>query len=207
MRSMRAVVAVAALILAACGQADAGSAPTASDPPGSLSTALAPTAAASPDATRGLTSAPDAPSEPAAPPAAVAALDFVGRRLDGGGELAGPDHAGGPVVLWMWTSWCPRCNREAPNVKDVVATYGDAVTFIGIAGRDDDDAGRHEFVTTHGLEEILQVVDDEGAIWARYGISYQPAWVFVTPEGEMDVHAGPLYDDDLTDRVAALVGA
>jgi thiol-disulfide isomerase/thioredoxin len=205
MRTMRAVAALTALLLAACTQADAGSAPTTTDavPP----TTPATTAAESPEATTGPTSTTDAPSEPAAPTAAVAALDFVGRRLDGAGALAGADHAGAAVVLWMWTSWCPRCNREAPNVKEVVAAYGDAVTFIGIAGRDDDDAGRHEFVATHGLEDILQVVDDDGAIWSRYGISYQPAWVFVTPAGEMDVHAGPLYDDDLTERVAALVGA
>jgi thiol-disulfide isomerase/thioredoxin len=205
MRSMRAVVAVTALLLAACAQADGGSAPPTSN--AVTPTAPAPTAAESPDTTTAPTSTTDAPSEPVAPTAAVAALDFAGRRLDGTGALAGADHAGAPVVLWMWTSWCPRCNREAPNVKEVVAEYGDAVTFIGIAGRDDDDAGRHEFVATHELEQILQVVDDDGAIWARYGISYQPAWVFVTPEGEMDVHAGPLYDDDLTERVAALVGA
>ncbi len=49
-----------------------------------------------------------------------------------------------------------------------------------------------EFVARHGLESMTQVVDDDGQLWARYGVGYQPAWVFVTPDGDVDVIAGAL---------------
>lgn len=166
----------------------------------------------------------DPPSAPAAPadtvtpmadtaPTAVAAtateanaaaLDFRARRLSGG-TLDGVQLAGDDVVLWMWAPWCPQCNREASHVADALATHGDRITFVGIAGHDTDDAHR-AFVAEHGLEDMLHLVDDDGSLWAHYGVSYQPAWVFIDDGGEVQQVAGGLYEDldarlqDLVDR-------
>lgn len=130
------------------------------------------------------------------------ALDFTARRLEGG-TFDGRDHAGSHVVLWMWAPWCPQCNREAPHVADAVDRFGDQVTFVGVPGHDTDDAHR-EFVEEHGLEDVVQAVDDDGSLWARFGINYQPAWVFVDEDGGAEVVAGGLYDD-LAARIQALV--
>lgn len=143
------------------------------------------------------------PSEPVAPsgapPANAAALDFTARRL-GGGTIDGAQLAGGDVVLWMWAPWCPQCNREAAHVAEVAAAHGDDVTFVGIAGHDEDDAHR-AFVDRHGLGDL---VDDDGSLWEQYGIDYQPAWVLVDDDGTTEVVAGGLYDE-LEDRVQELV--
>lgn len=146
------------------------------------------------------TSEPATSSETA--PANAAALDFTARRL-GGGTIDGTQLAGGDVVLWMWAPWCPQCNREAAHVAEVAAAHGDDVTFVGIAGHDGDDAHR-AFVDTHDLDDLVHLVDDDGSLWARYGIDYQPAWVFVDDDGTTEVVAGGLYDD-LAVRVQELV--
>lgn len=146
--------------------------------------------------------ADDAPATADDAPANAAALDFTARRL-GGGTIDGIQLAGGDVVLWMWAPWCPQCNREAPHVADAVATYGHEVTFVGIAGHDTDDAHR-AFVAEHGLDGMVHLVDDDGSLWSQYGVSYQPAWVFVDEDGSTERVAGGLYQD-LDARLQALV--
>lgn len=71
----------------------------------------------------------------------------------------------------------------------------------------DSDDNMHVFVERHGLEAVLHLVDDDGDIWERFGVAYQPAWVFVTPDGETDVVAGALFDDALFERLDAMVGS
>jgi peroxiredoxin len=55
------------------------------------------------------------------------------------------------------------------------------VEFVGIAGRDGKDAIQ-EFVDQYGIE-FTTLVDDDGALWRRFGVTGQPAWVFVTADG------------------------
>lgn len=157
--------------------------------------------ASSEDASAAVTPAP-ATSLASEAPANAAALDFTARRLDGG-TIEGAQLAGGPVVLWMWAPWCPQCNREAAHVAEALDTHGGQVTFVGMAGHDTDEAHR-SFVEEHGLGDMLHVVDEDGSLWSHYGISYQPAWVFIAEDGTTEVVAGGLYDD-LEPRLQALL--
>jgi len=59
------------------------------------------------------------------------------------------------------------------------------------------------FVDDHGLT-FPQALDDDGSLFARFGVPYQPAWVFVTADGEADVHLGALEPDELAERLGAL---
>jgi len=176
---------------AATTEDDADAASTATPEAAEASTTAAPSVSPSEAA---------ASSEPR--PANAEVLDVTARRLDGG-TMDVAQLAGGDVVLWMWAPWCPQCNREAPHVADVLAAHGDDVTLVGVAGHDSDDAHR-AFVAEHGLEDMVTLVDDDGSLWARYGIDYQPAWVFIDEDGGTQVVAGGLYED-LDARVRALV--
>lgn len=164
------------------------------------------TAPSTPDASETVTSSEAAPAPEAdvasSLPANAAALDFTARRLDGG-TIDGAQLAGGPVVLWMWAPWCPQCNREAEHVAEALQRHGDRITFVGMAGHDTDEAHR-AFVEEHGLDAMLHVVDEDGGLWSQYGISYQPAWVFIAEDGNTEVVAGGLYDD-LEPRLQALL--
>lgn len=121
----------------------------------------------------------------------VEALWWEATTVADGSSFAAADLAGGDVVLWMWAPWCSVCNREAPEIAEALADLPDDVTIIGVAGRDDV-GPMQDFVAEHGLEDMTHVVDADGAVWASYGISYQPAWVFVDADGTTAVAAGAL---------------
>lgn len=49
------------------------------------------------------------------------------------------DQAGKVVVLNVWASWCPPCEKEAPELKDAaekISAAGKPVVFMGINTRD-----------------------------------------------------------------------
>lgn len=46
----------------------------------------------------------------------------------------------------------------------------------------------------HGLEAMAHAVDEDGSLWAAYGVHYQPAWVLINQDGEVRVHPGSLAD-------------
>lgn len=195
------VVVLAGACSAAAGESDDDPAAVAS-----IEQVLDATSSPSPAAADAGVALSDTPSPQPAPatdaPANAGALDFEARRL-AGGTIDGTQLAGGDVVLWMWAPWCPQCNREAEHVAEALRVHGDEVTFVGMAGHDTDDAHR-AFVEEHGLGDMLHVVDEDGSLWAQYGVSYQPAWVFIDEDGTTEVVAGGLYDD-LDARLRALV--
>lgn len=78
------------------------------------------------------------------------------------------------------------------------------MTFVGIPAKDTDDAMR-AFVERHGLHGMVQAVDDDGSLWARFGVAYQPAWVFLSADGDVDLVAGALYDEALFARIDAFL--
>jgi thiol-disulfide isomerase/thioredoxin len=107
-------------------------------------------------------------------------------------------------VLWFWTPWCPICNAEAPGVSQVAAA-NPAVTFVGIAARSDL-AAMQNFVSKYNLN-FTNLNDADGAIWARYNVPWQPAYVFYRRDGSSTFVNNPttaMPQQELADRVAAL---
>lgn len=147
---------------------------------------------------------PGTPAEAGVATAEVATpLDFDLATVDGG-QLSSASLKGQDVALWFWAPWCPSCNREAPDVADVVATLPDDVTVIGVAGRDQLPP-MAEFVDRHGLRNIDHVADLELQIWNEFDIVGQPAWVFIDGQtGEVERILGPLGAAALTEKLTAL---
>lgn len=81
---------------------------------------------------------------------------------------------------------------------------GDQVTIIGVAGRGEADA-IDAFIDDTGVGGFDHAVDDDGSIWAEFGIVSQPSFVFVDDSGETFDHLGPLGVAGLTERVEALI--
>lgn len=48
------------------------------------------------------------------------------------------------------------------------------------------------FVERHGLGGFDHLVDEDGALWERFGIVSQPAWVFVNDDGTARTLVGSL---------------
>ena len=74
-----------------------------------------------------------------------------------------------------------------------------------MAGRDSTDA-MQRFVDNFSIE-FPQAVSEDGSLWARFGVPYQPAWVFVNDDGRTQVVSGAIPEDDLKDILDQLIAA
>jgi thiol-disulfide isomerase/thioredoxin len=146
-------------------------------------------------------------SKPSAAPAAAstaavpAQLQFTAKTLDGQ-DFRGQSLLGKPAVLWFWAPWCPVCQREAPMVGQVAAAHP-AVTFVGVAALDQVPAMR-EFVDKYPVKGFTHLADTDQTVWAKFGVTHQPAYAFIRADGSVDVVKGSLPEPDLTERVTAL---
>jgi len=136
-------------------------------------------------------------------PANAADLNFTGTTLSGA-PFNGTSLQGKPAVLWFWTPWCPFCNAEAPNVS-AVAAANPKVTFVGVSTRADVGAMQN-FVSKYNLN-FTNLNDADGSIWALFNVPWQPAYVFLRPDGSstfVNNPMGAMSQQELTGRVQAL---
>lgn len=59
------------------------------------------------------------------------------------------------------------------------------------------------FIAGTGVDVFDNVNDERGAIWARYGIGYQPAFVLLKADGTSETYAS-LGEDDLQGHIDRL---
>lgn len=69
--------------------------------------------------------------------------------------------------------------------------------------RDQPDA-LQEFAAKYGVEGFTELADTDAAVWARFGVTRQPAYAFISPGGEVEVVKGSLSEAELSARVQAL---
>ncbi|MEM7284801.1 MAG: hypothetical protein AAF480_00485 [Actinomycetota bacterium] len=85
-------------------------------------------------------------------------------------------------------------------------TYGEQVTFVGVAGRDEMSAV-NDFVENRGVSDFQHVFDDRLDVWRAFGVNSQPAWVFIDSQGNAETLVAGLGEDGLRERVEALIAA
>lgn len=181
-----ALVLAALLLLAGCG---ASPTPAGQPEPGTP----APTTTAA------------AASGPATTAAAVPEkLRFTAKTVDGK-DFSGDSLAGKPAVLWFWAPWCPKCQREASGLAEVAKQHEGKVTFVGVAAQDGVEAMR-EFVEKRGVGGFAHLADTDAALWKRFGVTYQPAYAFISADGTIETETKQLSKDDLAAKVAGLAG-
>ena len=149
---------------------------------------------------------PEAAPNTAAPGTATVAeqLRFTAKTLDGK-DFSGQSLAGKPAVLWFWAPWCPTCQREAPTLAKA-ARANPGVTFVGVAAQDQVPAMK-DFVTKYDLGSFTHLADLDASVWARFGITLQPAFAFIGSDGSVDVVKGTLSEQDLSARLGTLASA
>ncbi len=179
------LVAIAAVTVAGCGSEQAS-------PETSVRASSTPT------------TAPPAATPPGTSQAAVPEqLKFTAKTLEGT-EFSGASLAGKAAVLWFWAPWCPKCRGEAPSLAKTATANAD-VAFVGVASQDKLPAMK-EFVQKYGVGGFTHLDDGDGTLWQRFGVTYQPAYAFVSPDGTVDVVKDQLSDTELADRVGELAG-
>jgi thiol-disulfide isomerase/thioredoxin len=128
-------------------------------------------------------------------------LQFSAKTLDGQ-EFQGASLLGKPAVLWFWAPWCVSCQREASTVAKSAAA-NPAVTFVGVAAGAPVSAMR-EFVDKYQLNGFTQLADVDAKVWAKFGVTEQPAYAFISSGGDVDVVKGVLPRAQLAQRLDAL---
>ncbi len=76
--------------------------------------------------------------------------------------------------------------------------------MIGVAGRDDLDAIQ-SFIATRGVGEFQHIADESGDVWTEFEVRSQPAYVFINDDGTISDPTGTLSEDELRERLTALV--
>ena len=178
-------VMAAVLVLTGCGD---------DSPPASAPTQQSPAAAPTTPATT-------APSS-GAPAEVPEALRFTATTVDGK-PFDAATLAGKPAVLWFWAAWCPRCRAAADDVAGVQRDFAGRVNVVGVAGLDSGQEPMRQFVTDRGIGGFVNLADDEGKVWQRFGVTTQEYYVLLDKNGDV-VHKGALTPDALRDRVTAL---
>lgn len=130
-------------------------------------------------------------------------LDFTARTVDGR-EFSGQQLAGKPAVLWFWAPWCTICQREAPTVARAAQAHP-AVRFVGVAAQDQVPA-MQAFVQRYRMDGFPHLADLDASVWRRFGVTQQPAFAFIGPDGRADVVQGTLSEQELAGRLTALAG-
>ena len=77
--------------------------------------------------------------------------------------------------------------------------------MIGVAWSGSRDSMR-SFEERHGLT-FPSLYDADGALFARFGVPYQPAWVFLRPDGSGERVSGALSESELADTLDELAAS
>lgn len=132
-------------------------------------------------------------------------LQFTAKTLDDK-DFAGASLAGKPAVIWFWAPWCPRCMGEAPHLGALAHDNAGKVTFIGVGAQDGVPAMK-KFVTENKVDGFTHLADIKADVWTHFGITEQPAYAFVRPNGFIEVVKQQLTEEALNEHVQQLITA
>ena len=71
--------------------------------------------------------------------------------------------------------------------------------------RSEDIASMEDFVNDNLVTDFDHLIDIDGLIWTELEIWDQPAFAFVNDDGTVDVNVGSFDQDELAERVQALI--
>jgi peroxiredoxin len=93
------------------------------------------------------------------------------------------------------------CNREATSVEAAAQKWSGKVDFVGVAWTGDD-ASFQGFIDKYSLT-FPQISDDPGAVFQRFGVPGQPAFVVVDSAGKATTQLGAVDESTLDELLTA----
>ena len=122
------------------------------------------------------------------------APDFALKDLSGE-EVRLSDYRGTAVLVHFWTTWCPSCRVEMPELQKAQASLGRdrlIVLAVNLTWQDNRQEVAH-MVGDLGLTFPI-LLDEEGQVaLTGYRVSVLPTSVFVDPAGKIyQVQVGPM---------------
>lgn len=120
-------------------------------------------------------------------------------RLDGGAAVLS-DMKGEPMVVNLWATWCPPCQREMPILADAQRAHPE-VTFVFVnQGEGRDDIRRYLQAATLELNNVL--LDPFSTVSQSSGTRGLPTTLFFDGQGRLvDTHVGELTSASLARKL------
>ena len=59
------------------------------------------------------------------------------------------------------------------------------------------------FVSTYGVGNMPHLPDENGELWTRFGVSYQPRWLLIRADGTEQPGGGSIPEAIVTDALTA----
>ena len=136
------------------------------------------------------------------PPAQSSLPDLALTRLNGQ-AVSLKEFTGKPVVLNIWATWCPPCQREMPVLAQAQQTWpGVQVVFVN---QRESAATVSRYLTAKNLALSHVLIDTQGQVATHFGQRALPTTLFFNAKGElMDTRIGELSHASLADRINAL---
>lgn len=98
-------------------------------------------------------------------------------------ELA--EHAGQPIWINVWASWCPPCRAEMPDIEEVRQGAADrGLVFVAMNFLEDDPDVRR-YMETIGYDFTVGL-DPDGDFAGRYSVLGLPTHIFIDADGNVD---------------------
>ncbi len=185
------VVAVALLLLSACGSAapsttGGGALPTITTPGSVIATASVPAGAG---------------------PLAIGELapNLVLTYADGN-QVALSDLRGRPVILNFWATWCGPCRLEMPDLVRAYQEHGeDGLVVIGVNFQENPEQIQG-FAQEFAIPFVLAA--DAGDVARAYQVRVMPSSYFIDKEGKVNTRwLGVLTPSVIEKNLAALTGS
>ena len=135
--------------------------------------------------------------------------DVSGDRVPGvaleaidGTEVSLTDDTARPMVVNLWFSNCPPCQRELQDFAEVHADVGDRVRFVGVDPFDTVET-MQRFAEARGVEyELLR--DPERTFTNEIGVVAFPVTLFVDTDGRIVRQTGELDAAELREAIDEL---
>jgi thiol-disulfide isomerase/thioredoxin len=118
--------------------------------------------------------------------------------------LAG--HAGRPLVINFFASWCAPCRAELPALAAAHAKWGDQVDFVGVDFQEASEAAAAELLFETGITYPI-MEDPDGALLRELGtLPTMPTTIFVTADSViLERHHGLILSDQLDERIEEII--
>jgi peroxiredoxin len=115
------------------------------------------------------------------------------------------DLRGKGVWLNFWASWCPPCQQETPNLREVADLYRDRGVVLVAVDVQETVAVAQRYADRYGLRYTIGA-DVAGQVFRTYRVYALPTQFFIGPDGVIrSVVQGPLTRDAAIARVEQIV--
>lgn len=125
-----------------------------------------------------------------------------------GGRVQLSKLRGHPIVVSFWSTWCPPCRDEFPELIKAYQTHSAAgLVVLGVNGRDQEYSTRDVKKFVNEFSVPFQIaLDERGRSRQTFAILGLPTTVFIDSGGVVrGIHRGPASPADLASGIATIL--